>query len=162
MFGFGQKKRTAEAIRRGVRASLTGAYFHHSEVNNFGLNEAGSAWLLTEAYAHQFYALGCIASNACGNEKWATFDFFVESLLEGMREYEREGGPNTDQIAPVLLKRYVDFEKLGASRRVEGEHFKASAKLVAEQDESADIDAIAEALFSSTKRYMSDLKRMFG
>lgn len=49
MFGFGLKKRTAEAIRRGIRASLTGAYFHHSEVQTFDLNESGSAWLLTEA-----------------------------------------------------------------------------------------------------------------
>ncbi len=104
MFGVGLRKRTAEAIRRRVRASLTGAYFHHSEVQRFGLNDAGSAWLLTEAYAHQFYALGCIAAHTCRNDKWATFEFFVESALDGMRESERKGGLKTEQLAPSLLR----------------------------------------------------------
>jgi len=156
MFGFGLKKRTAEAIRRGVRASLTGAYFHHSEVQRFGLNDGGSAWLLTEAYAHQFYALGCITTHACRKDKWATFDFFVESAMKGIREAEQEGGMNAEQLAPTLLKRYRDFEAFGGEERIRGEHFRTSAILISEQDKSADIEAITQALSSSTQRYMGE------
>ena len=162
MFGSGLKKRTAEAIRRGVRASLTGAYFHHTQVQEFRLNDTGSAWLLTEAYAHQFYGLGCIVAHACREHKWATFEFFIESALEGMREAEREGGNNTDQLASILFKRYSDFEALGGEARMRGEHFKTSAMLVSEQDKSADVEAISQALNSSTQKYMKEAGKMFG
>lgn len=162
MFGLGLKNRTAEAIKRGVRASLTGAYFHHSDVQKYGLNKSGSSWLLTEAYAHQFYALSCIAAQACRNDKWATLDFFMEAALRGMREAEHEGGMDAEQLASILLKRYDDFEALDGAARTRGEHFKSSAILIAKHDESADIEAIAKALSASTARYMSDVGKMFG
>ena len=162
MFGFGLKNRTAEAIRRGVRASLTGAYFHHSEVQKYGLNKSGSAWLLTEVYAHQFYALSCITAQACRNEKWATLDFFMKAALGGMQEAEKEGGMDAKQLASTVLKRYDDFEALDGEARTRGEHFRSSAILISKQDQTADIEAIAKALSTSTARYMSDVGKMFG
>ena len=162
MLGFGLKKRTAEAIRRGVRASLTGAFFHRTRVQEFGLNDEGSAWLFTEAYAHQFYVLGCITTHACKNERWATFEFFAKSAVDGIRESERTGGMNTEQLTPILLKRYSDFEALGSEARLRGEHYRSSAILVAERDESADIESITRALSSSTERYMVEAGKMFG
>ncbi len=162
MFGFGLKKRTAEAIRRGVRTSLTGAYFHPSKVQKFGLNNEGSAWLLSEAYAHQLYVLGCITAHACRKDKWATFEFFCESAIEGMKESEREGGLNAEQLAVTLFKSYRVFESLTGEERLDGGHFRLSAALVAEQDETADIVSIERALIFSTKRYMADIGPMFG
>lgn len=162
MFSFGLKKRTAEAIRRGIRASLTGAYFHHSDVQKYGLNNEGSAWLLTEAYAHQFYALSCITAHACRKDKWATLDFFMESAIEGIREAEREGGMKTEQLTPILLKRYDDFEAFDGEARTRGEHYKSSAILISKHDESADVEAITQALSKSTQRYMNDVGKMFG
>ena len=86
MFRLGKKARAAEAIERSVRAVLTSAYFHYSEIEVLGLNESASAWLLTEAYAHQIYALGCVSAHALRKDKWATMEFFVESAMVGIKK----------------------------------------------------------------------------
>jgi hypothetical protein len=151
-----------EAIRRGVKASIAGTYFSNTDIQNFGLNKTGSACLFIEAYSHQLYALGCVAAHTCRNDKWATHDFFVDSVLEGMQEAVREGGFDTEELLPTLLKRYGEFELYEANKRIQGEHFKASAELVAKQDSTADINAIYQALSSSTQQYMANVARMFG
>lgn len=162
MFGLGKKARAAEAIRRGVRASLTGAYFHHSEIEEFGLNKSASAWLYTEAIAHHIYVLGYISSTALKTEKWATLDFFIESAIDGMKEAEQNGGPSAEQLAPSVLNRYSVFESFSGQQRIEGAHYRSSAELVAKQDPAADLEIIATALKASTDRYVADVRKMFG
>lgn len=161
MFGFGKKARAAEAIRRGVRASLTGAYFHHSEIDKFGLNESAAAWLYTEAIAHHVYALGCISAAALKAEKWATIDYFFESVIDGMKEANQHGGPITGQLAPTILKRFGEFERLSGQDRAKGAHYRSSAELVAKQDSAANLEAITEALRASTARFIFDVRKMF-
>ncbi len=161
MFGLGKKERAAEAIRRGVKAALTGAYFHNTEVEKFGLNKSASSWLYTEALAHQIYALGYICSTALAGRRWATLDFFFESAIDGIKESENEGGASTDQLAPVLLKRYADFEAFTGEERVTGAHYKNSADLVCEQDPSADVAKISVALQNSVDKYVQDARKMF-
>ena len=162
MFGFGKKARAAEAIRRGVQATLTGAYFHNTEVEKFGLNKSASSWLYTEALAHQLYALGYISSTAlAGMGDWVTLDFFFESAIDGIKESEKNGGPSTDQLAPVLFKRYIDFEAFTGEERVAGAHYKNSADFIFAQDTSADIEKIATALQNSVDKYVRDARKMF-
>jgi len=162
MFGFGIKKRTREAISRGVQASLTGAYFHPSQIEKYNLNKDASAWILTETYAHHLYAIGCIATHACQNDKWATFDFFVNSALEGIRKSEKKGGPNTDELAPIMFKRYSEMEAHSSEARLNDEHYRESALLVSKQDKSANIDVLTRAFKGSTEKYMEDVRKMFG
>jgi hypothetical protein len=161
MFGLGKKTRAAEAIRRGVRASLTGAYFHHSEIEKFGLNESASAWLYTEAIAHHVYALGYISSAALKKEKWANLEFFFESAIDGMKEAEQHGGPSAEQLAPSVLNRYGEFEFFSGQDRIEGAHYRSSAELIARQDSTADLELITNALRKSTERYVADARKMF-
>jgi len=162
MFGFGKKARAAEAIRRGVRASLTGAYLHHSEIEKFGLNKSASAWLYTEAIAHHLYALGYISAAALRSESWATLEFFFDSAIDGMKEASLHGGPSAEQLAPIVLKRYGEFDAFAGEDRLNGAHYRSSANLVGERDPSADIDVIANALRASTERYVADARKMFG
>ena len=162
MFGLGKKSRAAEAIRRGVRASLTGAYLHPSEIESFGLNKSASSWLYTEALAHHLYALGYISASALKTEKWATLDFFFDSAIDGMKEAEKNNGPVADQIAPVILKRYNEFESFTGQERVEVTHYLSSAELVAKQDSTANLEEITRALQTSTDKYVADASKMFG
>ena len=162
MFGFGKKSRAAEAIRRGVRASFTGAYFHSSEIEKFGLNKSASSWLYTEALSHHLYALGYISASALKTEKWATLDFFFESAIDGMKEAEKNGGPSAEQIAPVVLKRYNEFEAFTGQERIDEAHYRSSAELVAKQDATANIEEITKTLKSSTESYVADSRKMFG
>lgn len=161
MFSWGKKASVAEAIRRGVRAVLTGAHLHHSEIEKFGLNKSASALLMTEAYAHQIYALGYVSAGALLTDKWATLDFFFESAIEGMEESEKNGGPSTEQIAPILLNRYADFDEFSGQQRVADEHYKNSALLIKERDPSTDIVAITAALKAATAKYVQDARKMF-
>lgn len=161
MFGFGKKSRAAEAIRRGVKASFTGAYLHPSEIEKFGLNKGASSWLYTEALAHHLYALGYIAASALQAEKWATLDFFFDSALDGMKEAEKNNGTSEDQIAPVVLKRYNEFELFTGQERLDGAHYQSSAELVLNQDPSANLQEITGALQASTEKYVADVRKMF-
>lgn len=162
MFGLGKKSRAAQAIRRGVRASFTGAYLHPSEIESFGLNKSASSWLYTEALAHHLYALGYVSASALKSDKWATLDFFFESAIDGMKEAEKNNGSVADQIAPIILKRYNEFGTFTGPERVEGKHYHSSAELIFKQDSTANIEAITTALENSTKNYVADARNMFG
>ena len=162
MFRLGKKARAAEAIERGVRAVLTSAYFHHSEIELLGLNKSASAWLLTEAYAHQVYALGCVSAHALRKDKWATMEFFVEAAIEGMRKSEDKDEPSVEQLAPIIFKRYAAFESLSGEHRMAGDHFRDSARLVKERDQSTGVDKIATMLKDSTDNYIAEVRKMFG
>lgn len=163
MFGLTLRERAGEAIRRGVLAALTGAYFHPSQTEDFGLTKAAASWLYTEALAHLVYALGYVSSAAlAGKGNWATFDFFVESALTGMRESEHKGGPLVDQIAPVVFKRYADFEAFTGQQRIDGAHYRSSANLIFSHDSKANVEDIEAALRAAVDNYAIDIRKMFG
>lgn len=163
MFGLTLRERVAEALRRGVRAAMTGAYFHHSRVVNLGLNDSAGAYLYSEALAHQIYALGLAYGRALvGKENWATPDFFLKSVANGIRESEKEQGLIPGSMVSVLLKRFVDFECLSPQQRSENEHFADSAKRVRERDARADEQELIHALEDATRKYFGDVSKMFG
>lgn len=161
MFGFGKKARAAEAIRRGVRASLTGAYLHPDQIATFGLNKRASAWLYTEAISHHIYALGYVSARALNEEAWATSAFFIDSVVDGMKEASKRDGPSVDQLSSIVLKRFVEFESFSGQDRISGVHYRSSAHLVAKQDSTADIETIARVLKTSTDQYVADARQMF-
>lgn len=162
MFNIGLKNRTREAIIRAVRGSMLCAYLHPREIEKLGLNDAASFLLLTESFALHLNALGIIFSNECRQYKWATFDFFVDSVLDAIDQSEaKDTGVESSTIAPLILSRYPELERFSDKERLADKHYGDSANLVAKQDSTANIQEIVKILKSSTDRYFSDAKKMF-
>jgi hypothetical protein len=163
MFGIGKKERAAEAVRRGVLASLTGAYLHHSEIERLGLNKSASSWLYTESLAHHVYALGTIFSHALSSaERWATQEFFVTAAESAFAAHESKNGLAPGTLSSVIFPRFGEFQSLRGEQRVAGEHYAASASAVRARDSKADTAAVHAMLRESTDRYVADARRMFG
>ena len=161
MFGFGLKKRTAEAVRRGIRASLTNAYLHFDEIDQLGLNIEASSFLLTESYAHHLFVLDVVFTRYC-QEKWASFAFFEESVLNGMIESEKvDGRSSLLNLAPILFNRLHAFKSMSAEDRTAYKHFIDSSELVKKQDKNTDQTTVVNMLAASTKKYERDLIPMF-
>lgn len=162
MFGLTLRERAAEALRRGARAAMTGAYFHHSRIPEFKLNEEASAWLYTEALAHQIYALGSMYGRALvGKNEWATPEFFFKAVGKGLGESEREQKLAPNSVASFVLKRFLEMEELSAEQRKNGEHFRQSFSLIQKKDSSANSAAILKALEEASTSYFQDARRMF-
>jgi hypothetical protein len=163
MFGLGLKERSAEALRRGTKAVVDGGFFEQSEVEKFGLNESASAFLYSEALAHQIYALGLIyGSSLVGKNRWATPAFFFQNVGEVLVEEEHAQGLPPGALSKVLLNRFMDFEGLPARDRQAGKHFDQSASMVAQRDASADIEKISETLESCSSTFFNQAKKVFG
>jgi len=161
MFGFGLKKGTAEAVRRGMRASLTSAYLHFDEIDQLGLNMDASSFLLTESYAHNLFVLKEVFTTNC-QEKWATFAFFKGAVLDGMTEFEKmDEGPDVSKLAPILFNRLSVFQTMSSEDRSEHKHFIDSSELVKKQDKNAEISTVVNMLAISTKKYEGDMIPMF-
>ncbi len=162
MFGFSLRERAAEALRRGARAAMTGGFFHHSEVDGFGLNKEASSFLYTEALSHQIYALGLIfGETLVGKEKWATPEFFFESVGKGIAEHEKEQSLMPGSVSSFVFKRFMEIENLTPQERNNGEHFNQSTCLIKGKDISANSDDIVKALMTATEQYYSKAKKMF-
>jgi hypothetical protein len=162
MFGLTMQERTAEAIRRGALAAMTGAYFHHSKVPKFGLNDAGSGWLYSEALAHLIYTLNLLIGNVLGGEKWATPEFFFKAVAKGVRESERELGLAGDSVLSFVIKRVVEMDALSSEQRTNGEHLRQSVALIQKMDPSANGSAIAKELAEASIIFFQDARKMFG
>lgn len=162
MFGLSLRERTEEALRRGARAALTGAFFHHTEAEKFQLNQEASSYLYTEALAHQIYMLGLIFGQTCvGKEKWATPEFFFKSVAKGITEHEKEETLQIGSISSFVFKRFMEMEELSPEKRLNGEHFWQSVTLVQNKDSSADGDKICKALENASEKYYSQARKMF-
>jgi hypothetical protein len=159
MFGFSQKERAAEALRRGAKAATTGAYFHHTKVAQFGLNDDASAYLWTEALVHQISALVFISNKALSGKPWADFDFFARAVTEGISEGDKEFGLNVSSLVPIIFKRILEFNSMSTSSKQET--YADSARRVKERDHLADEAALCAALEGATKKYFEDVVRMF-
>lgn len=163
MFGLTLRERAAEALRRGARAAMTGAYFHHSRVPQFGLNEEASAWLYTEALAHLIYTLSLLYGHALtGKETWATPEFFFKAVAKGIGESEKEQGLAQHSVTSFVLKRVVEMDLLSGEQRTNGEHLKQSAILVQKKDQSANATEITAALEQASMNFYQDARKMFG
>lgn len=163
MFGLTLRERTAEAIRRGAKAAMTGAYFHHSQTPEFGLNEEASAWLYTESIAHLIYTLNLLYAHAPGaREVWATPEFFFKAVAKGLNESEQEQGLAQNSVLSFVVKRVVEMDGLSGAERSSGEHLRQSAALVGKKDASGNGKAIAEALEKASMTFFEDARKMFG
>jgi hypothetical protein len=159
MFNFGFRKRNAEAIRRGVRGSLIGAFLHPNEIGEMGLNDSAREYLFTESLAHHLFALGSVYSHLSPKP---SFEFFKDAAIDGMAEsQEKDKGPDSYILAPMLFDRFHVFQSLSPEERVNDEHFLLSARLVQEQDPKANIDEIANIIKLSTRKYMIESRKMF-
>ena len=154
------QERATEAVRQGVLASLTGAYFHVSEADKFGLNNEATTWLYSEALAHQIYMLSMIANQTVSSAPWATGDYFMSALREAMELDARKMKMTTGTYS-YIFNRCRTFDSLGLEQRVAGEHFRLSARAVAEKDSKADVRAIEEALRTATEKYADAALKMF-
>ncbi|MGH8502546.1 MAG: hypothetical protein ACREVE_08740 [Gammaproteobacteria bacterium] len=162
MFGLTLRERAAEALRRGARAAMTGAYFHHTKVAELGLNDEASAWLYTEGLAHQIYALGLVYGKAfVGKEKWATPDFFFASVGKGLAEADKENGLPPTATSSFVFKRFLEMEALSGEERHKGEHFRQSVVAVQKKDARASAQQIIQALEAASSSYFQDVRKMF-
>lgn len=159
MFGLSQKERAAEALSRGAKAAMTGAYFHHTEAVKFGLNDNASAYLYTEALVHQIQALGFISSQALSGNSWANWDFFIHAVVAGISEGDKEFGLNVSSLVPVIFKRIMEFQSMPTSSK--RETYVDSARRVKALDHRADEAALCAALEGATMKYLTDVARMF-
>ena len=162
MFGLSLRERSAEALRRGARAALTGGFFHYTEAESFQLNIDASSYLYTEALAHQIYTLGLIYGQALvGKEKWATPEHFFKSVAKGITEHEKEQSLLPGSISSFVFKRFMEIEELTPEKRRNGEHFNQSVELVKKKDPSADVNAIRKALEKASRDYYAQARKMF-
>lgn len=161
MFGLSQKERAAEALRRGALAAMSGGYFHHSHAAAFGLNEQATAYLYTDAIAHQIYALGYIASRALSGKKWAGPDFFFGAVVRGLREAEARAELAPDSMVSVALKRYSELEAIPTESAANGGRYFDTVRRVKDFDPGANEQAIKDALETATMAYFHDASKMF-
>jgi antitoxin component of RelBE/YafQ-DinJ toxin-antitoxin module len=159
MFGLSQKEHAAEALRRGAKAAMTGAYFHQTEVAQFGLNDDASAYLYTEALIHQIQALGYISNKALSGKSWADWDFFIGSVVAGISEGDKEFGLTVSTLVPIIFKRIMEFESMPTNSKQET--YADSARRVKERDHRADEAALCAALEEATRKYFADVVRLF-
>ena len=168
MFGMSMKERAVEALHRGTKAVLIGGYFHVDDLKQFGLNKQASAWLYTEAIAHQIYALSVISNNTIMNKyRWATADFVNRTIHEAITDFEFSEAPISEglyapgTISSIVLKRCAEMDRLMPQQRADGEQFWQSAKMISEVDQGANESEIVEKLASVTQEYFHAAIKMF-
>ena len=91
MFAFGFKGRTGECLRRGAYALFLGDYANKNSIQALGLNEKAQAdlFFLTNGIClHDLYRT--LMASKAGTESWASIDFFMEHMLPGIEQFERE------------------------------------------------------------------------
>ncbi len=162
MFGLSKKEQATEALQRGTKAILIGGFFHVQHAEEYGLNEQASAWLYTEALAHQIYVLIVIFNNTLAKEySWATPQFAMKAINEAITEYEIQEDSTPGSVSSFIFRRCAEMDTLSPQKRVDGEHFRQSAWKVAEFDSRADQDAIAGRLSAVAMEYFDGAVKMF-
>lgn len=162
MFGLSKKERATEALQRGTKAILIGGFFHVQHAEKYGLNEQASAWLYTEALAHQVYVLIVIFNNTLAKKYgWATLQFAMKAINEAITDYEIQEGSTPGSVSSFIFRRCAEMDTLTPQERVAGEHFRQSARKVFEYDSRADQEAIAERLSAVSKEYFEIAVKMF-
>lgn len=162
MFGLSKKRRVAEALRRGTKAILIGGFFHVEHAEEFHLSEEASAWLYTEAIAHQTYVLMVTFNNTLAKRyRWATPAFAIKAVSGAMADFEMEQGLVPGGISSFALRRCAEMDALSPEERTSGIHFSQSAAKIAELDPAADQRAIVERLSSVARTYFDNILSMF-
>ena len=162
MFWRSQKDRAAEALHRGIKAILIGGFFHYEHSQQFALNKQASAWLYTEAIAHQVYVLTAIFHNTAGKTyEWATRDFMMKAMSEAMVNFELQQGTVPGGISSFAFRRCAEIDALTPQERTTGKQFEQSAARIAELDPSADTRAIAAKFDEVTSKFFECALPMF-
>jgi hypothetical protein len=162
MFGLSKKERATEALQRGTKAILIGGFFHVQHAEQYGLNEQASAWLYTEALAHQVYILIVIFNNTLAKQYgWATHQFAMKAINEAIADYEIQEGSTPGSLSSFIFRRCAEMDALTPQERVAGKHFRQSAQKVFEYDSRADQEAIAERLSAVSGEYFENAVKMF-
>lgn len=162
MFGLSMKERAKEALHRGTKAVLIGGFFHVQHAEEFGLNEQASAWLYTEALAHQIYVLIVISNNTLAKRYgWATPEFAVKAITEAITNFETQEGSTPGSISSFVFRRCAEMDSLSPQERVDGEHFRQSARKIKALDPKTDEERIVERLDAVAREYFDVAVKMF-
>ncbi|MCP4319550.1 MAG: hypothetical protein GY789_27090 [Hyphomicrobiales bacterium] len=162
MFGKSKKERTIEALQRGTKAALSGGFFHVQDAEEYGLDEPASAWLYTEALAHQIYVLIVIFNNTLVKKhSWATTQFAIKAINAAITDYEIQVGSTPGSMSAFIFRRCSEIDALPPQARVDGEHFRQSTRKVAEFDSRADQEKIAHRLESVANEFFNNAINMF-
>jgi len=156
------KERAKEALHRGTKAVLIGGFFHVQHAGEFGLNEQASAWLYTEALAHQIDVLIVISNNTLAKRyRWATPEFAVKTINEAITDYEIQEGFTPGSISSFVFRRCAEMDSLSPQERVNGQHFCQSARKIKEFDPGADEELIVKKLGAVAREYFAIAVKMF-
>jgi hypothetical protein len=162
MFGLSKKERAVEALQRGTKAVLIGGFFHVQDAEKYGLNKQASAWLYTEAIAHQIYALIVIFNNTLEKKHvWANTEFVLKAINNAITDWELQEGLTPGSVSSFIFRRCTEMDALTGQERIHGEHFRQSARKVAEFDPRADQESIANRLSSVAREYFDNAVKMF-
>ena len=162
MFGFGKRERTAEALRRGAAAALTGGFLHNSQIEALGLNKEATAWIYTESIVHQLFSLGILYSNcAISNQAWATASFFNDAVTDALTKHEKNNGLSPGSITSFVFKRIDDFSGIDRSFLAAGQHYLDTAIKASERDKNTDKKQVCIILRGATDAYFQAASRMF-
>lgn len=162
MFGLSKKERAIEALQRGTKAAMIGGFFHVQHTEEYGLNEQASAWLYTEALAHQIYVLIVIFNNTLAKEHaWATTEFAIKAINNAITDWELQEGSTPGSVSSFIFRRCAEMDSLSAQERVDGKHFWQSARKISDFDPRANQESIANRLDRVAREYFDSAVKMF-
>lgn len=162
MFGMSKRERTAEALRRGTAAALTGGFLHHSQIEGLGLNEEATVWIYTDSLVHQLLALNLAYSNSSiSNEPWATAAFFNECVADAITQHERNNGLSPGTVNSFAFSRLRDFARIERPFLVAGQHFLDTATKSSDRDPRTDKKKVCQLLRAATESYFQAAIKMF-
>ncbi len=97
-----------------------------------------------------------------GKYKWATSEFSIKNITSTITEDELKNGLSPGSTSSFIFKRCYEIDALTPKERESGEHYRQSAKLVAEKDSNADVENIASVLEKVVDEYFQQARKMFG
>ena len=161
MFGFSQKERAAEALRRGAKCAMSGAYFHHTDAERFGLCIDATACLYVEALVHQIHTLAFLfaRAKAAQGKGWNDPLFFKDCVTVGAAEFDKEFELRMGSLLPEVFGRISSLEAIRPPSLQK--LYEDSARRVKHFDARTDETAICAALDAVRFKFMSGVLQMF-
>jgi len=93
--------------------------------------------------------------------RWATPEFRIKAINEAITDYEIEEGSTPGSISSFIFRRCAEMDSLSSQERLDGEHFRQSARKIKELDPKADEERIIERLEAVSREYFDAAVKMF-
>lgn len=160
MFGFGIKGRTAEVIKRGSYALFLGDFIDKKMIDESELTEEAQAGLYFFAAGNCLYDLYLqMKMSQCGDEAWATINFFMESALNGIEWFEREQRMAKGSLAVHCITVLSQIGGYAAEHGVYPDLM--SAREVEKLDADLDVEEARNLIIAARDKFHAATQHMF-